>query len=226
MSVSTPPVPRKRGLGCLGIGCIILALLGLLAVIIIGSVYYEFHKEVLVLTTVTPPAIPPFNGSDDLYERTKQKMSDFVHDLKDHQAATIRLNGDEINVLIARDPDAIRNRIHAFVTLTNNEGRVQAGGPTDVIPFGLIKGRYFAVDASFEVQFDAGLRMVHLIPNDLHLGDPDSGTSLDSTQARSLIPLIDQTLNNSIRANSDGRNFLNQAKSIEIKDGQLVIQTQ
>jgi hypothetical protein len=227
MSVSTPPVPRKRGLGCFGIGCLILALVGLLVVIILGSAYYAIHKEIIAVTSDTPPAVPPFTGSDDLYERTKQKVSDFDHDLENHQAATIRLNSDEINVLISRDPNATKNQIHAFVTLANNDGRVQASGPTGVLTHGWIRDRYFNVDASFQVHFESDLRMVHLIPNSLQLGDKDStGTTLNSAQVNAFVPMIDQTLNDALRGNSDGRALLNQAKSIDIEDGELVIQTQ
>jgi hypothetical protein len=43
---------------------------------------------------------------------------------------------------------------------------------------------------------------------------------------RSFTPLLNQSLNNGIRNNPDAAALLDQTKSIEIKDGELVIQTQ
>src|SRR5471032_823507 len=102
MSVSTAPPPappKKKGLGCLGCGCLVLALLVILFVGLVAGACYWSYSEVIALTTTTPAAIPSFEGSDDLYQTTRQKLADFNHDVKNHQAATIRLSADEINTL-------------------------------------------------------------------------------------------------------------------------------
>ena len=231
MSISTAPPPappKKRGLGCLGCGCLVLALLVILFVGLVAGGTYLAYTKVVGLTSTTPAAVPTFNGSDDLYASARQKLADFDHDVKNHQAATVQLSADEINTLIARDPDVIKNNIHAFVTLVNNEGRVQASLPTDGLSHGIIKGRYFNLDASFGVDFDPQTKSVNLTPHALQFGNKVliGPNSENAAFMRSFTPAFNQSFNNAIRQNSDAAALLDQAKSIEIKDGALVIETQ
>jgi len=235
MSISTTPPPappKKRGLGCLGCGCLILALLAiLLAGLVAGGAYLGYTK-IVGLSSTTPAAIPSFNGSDDVYGAAKQKLADFDHDVKNHQAATIQLSADEINSLISRYPDVVNNHIQVFVTLTNNEGRIQANLPTDGLSQGLIKGRYFSLDASFEINFDPQTKSVNLAFHALQFGKANltghdaSNPSFNESFMRSFTPTFNQSFNNAVRNYPDGKALLDQAKSIEIKNGELVIETQ
>jgi hypothetical protein len=228
MSISTPPVQKKRGLGCLGCGCVALVLLVILFLALVGGIGYFGYAKTLSFTSTTPAAIPTFNDSDDLFQSARQKVADFDHDVKNHQAATIQLSADEINSLIDHNPDVAKNNLHAFVTLMNNEGRVQASLPTDALSYGMIKGRYFNLDTSFGVDFDSLTKSVNLIPRTLQFGDKaliGSGSNNEAS-TRSFAPVFNQSFNNAIRKNPDGAALLDQAKSIEIKDGQLVIETQ
>jgi hypothetical protein len=240
MSVSLPPPapPKKRGLGCLGCGCLVLALLVILFFGLVAGACYFGYEKMVSFTLPTPASIPSFDGDDNLYQTTLRKLADFDHDVKNHQAATIQLSADEINVLLARSPNVIKNNAHMFVTFMNNEGRLQASLPTDGVTYGIIKGRYFSTDTSFEVHFDPQTKSVNLIFHTLQFGNkiligPDSENTQTSANAafsqsfkRSFAPTFNQSFNSGIRQNSDGAALLDQAKSIEIQDGQLVIETQ
>jgi hypothetical protein len=238
MSVSTtypqsPVPPKKRGLGCLGCGCAALALLLIILVGLIGGVIYMGYKTTLSITSTTAPDIPSFNGGDDLFQKTEQKLADFDHDVKNHQAATIRLSADEINTLIAHNPGMTKKNVHAFVTFTDTEGRVQASFPTDVTSHGMMPGRYFSFDASFDVRFDSENKSVNLTPHAVQFGNlaligPNSDNDPRAqTFTRSfVVPLLNQSFNQGIRKNPDGAALLDQAKTIEIQDSQLVIETQ
>jgi len=228
MSVSTPPVQKKRGLGCLGCGCLVLALLVILFLAMVAGVGYLSYKGAVGLTSTTPASVPTFNGSDDLYRTAQQKLADLDHNVKNHQAGTVQLSADEINTLIARNPDAGKVNLHAFVTLTNNEARLQASLPTDALSHDILKGRYFNLDASFGVDFDPQVKSVNLILHALQFGnkvliDPNSN---NESFMRSFTPAFNQSFNNAIRNNPGGAAFLDEVKSIEIKDGELVIETQ
>jgi hypothetical protein len=231
MSISTTPPPappKKGGMGCLGCGCLVLALLAILFVGLVAGGAYLGYTKVVGLTSTTPADIPSFEGGDDLYQAAKQKVADFDHDVKNHQAATIQLSADELNALIAHAPDVTQNNLHLFVTLTDNECRLQASLPTDGLSHGIIKGRYFNFDASFEVHFDPGTRNVNLTFDALQFGDKVLLGEDASNQSfmRSFAPAFNQSFNNAIRQNPDGAALLDQAKSIEIQNGQLVIETQ
>lgn len=240
MSISTTPPPappKKKGLGCLGCGCLLLTLLAILLAGLMGGIAYWFYSGTIAVTTTTPAAIPSFDGDDDLYQTTLRKLADFDHDVKNHQAATIQFSADELNVLIARNPNVINNHLHAFVSLSDDEGRVQASIPTDALSDGFLKGRYFNFDASFEVHFDLTTKSINPTFHALQFGNkvlvgPNSNSGQTAANASLKQPLqlwltslIDQSFNNEIRQNPDGAALLDQAKSIEIKDGQLVIET-
>jgi hypothetical protein len=236
MSISTGPLatppPKKRGLGCLGCGCVVLALLAVLFFVMIGSLVYMANKSIDNLTSTTPPTIPSFDGGDDMYAKARQKLADFDHDVTNHQAATIRLSADELNTLIARDPDVVRNQIHAYVSMTDSEGRVQAGFPTGPISHGWVAGRYASFDVSFEVHLDQSAKSVAVTPHTIAVGDktlvgPNSENDQSAqTLMHSFVLNFNLQLNAGIRKNSDGAALLDQAKSIEIQGGQLVIETQ
>ena len=218
-------------MGCLGCGCLLLALLGFLFVAVIGLAVYGAYSTAMAMTTTEPVTLPAGNTSDDLYGRARQKLADFDHDVVNHQAATVNFSADEINSMLAHNPDMSKNRIQAVVSFTDNEARVQAAFPTDDVSRGLITGRYTSFDVSFEVHFDQVTKNVNIIPRSLQIGDkPILGAGAENDQAneammRLFTPTIDQQLNAAIRKSSDGASLLEQAQSIEVKGGQLVLQT-
>jgi len=190
------------------------------------------YTMALALTTATPASVPSSNASDDVYQAARQKVADFDHDVKNHQAATIQLSGDELNALVEHTPDITKNNIHAFVTLTDNEARLQANIPTDTLSHGLIPGRYVNFDTSLQVNFDSSTKSVNFTFNTLKFGDQTllGPASQNDPTTRSLIltytSIFNQSFNNGIRKNPDGAALLDEAKSIDIENGQLVISTQ
>jgi hypothetical protein len=223
MSISTPPPPapaKKRGMGCFGCGCLVLVLLVIIIGVIVGAGGYIGYKKALGLTSETPAEVPAITPSEDVYTAAKQKLTDFSHNVKNHQATTLQLSADDINTIIARDPDAVKNNIHAFVSFSGQEGRVQASMPLEALSQGLFKGRYANLDASFEVRFDTATKSVNLIGPDA----PDAKSA--QTFMNSFTPAFNQQFNLAIRKNPDAAALLDQTKSIEIQNGELVIETQ
>jgi hypothetical protein len=225
MSISTPPPPapqKKRGMGCLGCGCLILVLILILLLgLVVGAGYFGYTKA-LSLTSTTIGDVPSFNGSDDVYNTAQQKVAGFAHDVENHQAATIQLSADEINTLIARDPDIIRQQAHLFVTFTNDQAQVQGSIPTDAVAQGIIKGRYINFNTTFGVGFNAETKNINLDLHHLQIGDQTTPQNLLPTVQAEFGPFI----NVQLQKYPTTKNLLQQAKSIQIKDGLLVIETQ
>jgi hypothetical protein len=235
MSISTTPPPappKKRRLGCLGCGCLVVVLLVILFLGLVGGIGYWCYAEVVALTSATPSAVLSFDGGDELYASARQKLADFDHDVENHQAATIQLSADEINTLLARSTNVIKNNIHAFVTLADNEGRIQASLPTHALSRGLLGDRYVNLDTSFEVHFDLQTKSANLtfhalqFGNKVLMGQNASNSSLSQSATIWYTSIFNQSFNNGIRKNPDGAALLDQAKSIEIQNGELVIETQ
>jgi len=208
-------------MGCCGCGCLILALLAVLLVGLMGGGSYLLYKQALALTSTAPDPIPTFDGGDDVFNRAQEKMKAFNHDTQSHLAATIHLTADEINTLIARNPDFSRNKIHVFVTFNDDLARVQSSFPTDLLGGGILKGRYLNGDDTFGVLFDPDTKVVTLDLKSLRLGPND----IPEDKLPALQNVTDSVINSLLQKDPTAKGFLNQVSSIEIKKSELVIET-
>ncbi len=123
---------------------------------------YLAYNEGMKLTTTTPADITNVDGGDTVFRSAQQKIADFNHDVKNRQAATLTLSADEINTLIAENPEVKSRNIRANVVFSGKEARLQCSVPTDSItPLrGSLPGRYANFDTTFEVQFDPGTKSI------------------------------------------------------------------
>jgi len=209
-------------MGCLGCGCLVLVLLVILVVGLVAGGCYLGYEKMVGFTSTTPADVPSFNGSDDVYNAAEQKITAFEHDVQNHQAATIQLSGDEINTLIARDPEMIRQKVHLFVTLTNDLARMQGSVPTSVFAHGFLKDRYLNFDSTFGLGFNSDVKSVDIALHHLQVSDQAAPENLlPSAQV-----YIGALLNANLQQSPATKDLLQQAKSIEIKDGELTIETQ
>jgi hypothetical protein len=224
MAIPPPPgtVQKKKGMGCLGCGCLILGLLALLFIALVGGILYVGSSNLTSLTSATPTDVPSFDGGDDVYNATRQKIIDFQHDLKNSQAATLTLSADEINTLIAHSPDIAAAKVRVFVSMSGDQARVQFCAPTDALSGGMLKGRYLTGDVSFGLNFDPAAKTLDMKFQNLQFGNRTIPQNYLPVAEAEVNPALNQTL----QKTDDGRNLVNNAKSIEIKDGQLVIETQ
>ncbi len=217
-----PPPPKKRKFGCCGCGCLILGLLLFLFVGLVAGLGYLGYTNMLAFTSTSPAAIPFFDGSDDLYNTANTKLTAFNHDVLNHQAATIHLSGDEINTLIARDADLRKKNIHLFVTFSDTQARLQSSIPTEALTENLVKKRYLNADISFGVDFDSATKALLLELLAAQIGQTDlPKDNLPMVQTE-----INPALNAVLRNDPTMKLLLDQAKSIEIKDNELVIVTE
>jgi hypothetical protein len=226
MSVSTPPppaAPRKKSvLGCLGCGCGLLLLLFLLfAGLIVGSCYYGYEK-LSGFTSATAADIPAYSGGDDVFNSAQQKVNEFNDDLQNHQASSLQLSADEINALLTHDPDLIKAQARIFVTLTNDQAQVQGSIPTNAFLEGLLKDRYINFDTTFGLGFNTDAKNIDLALHHLQVGDQTMPDKMLPTLQAEIIAI----LNAEVQKDPVGKNLLQQAKTIQIKDGLLDIETQ
>ena len=232
----TPPavvvVKEKRGLGCFGCGCLILVLLILLFLGGIGAVCYGGYTQILAITSPTPATIPTFDGGDAAFNQARQKLDEFNQNLKGHLPTTVQFSADELNTLISRSPGFDHNQVHLFVSMNGDQARLQACVPTDLFIHGLIKGRYVHLDSTFGLKFDPLTHTLLFLPSNLQAGDHvvydanDSQNASTQSIMQMYIANFNEMLTASIRKSPEGDSLIGQAKSIEIKNSALVIETQ
>lgn len=155
--IEGPPPPPKRGMGCLGKGCLILSCF-IIFLIIAGAIglYFGFktHSAVLrsvlwakkahVLSQEAAP-VPQFETTEENIKTAEEKWRSFEN-TRD-QPAHIELTADDINNLIAKNRHAHGK---VFVQIEGNRLHVQTS-----VPLGeyLSGGRYY-LNGDIVVQSD------------------------------------------------------------------------
>jgi hypothetical protein len=227
MSVTTSPPPvvvkEKRGPGCLGCGCGILLIILLLAAVLVGAMLWEVKKTGAAVTSTTPGQVPTYDGGDAMFQEADQKFDDFTSALGNGQPASLVLNANEINTLLAHDPDIAEYGAHLFVALPDdNSIDLKAALSGSVVPFGLLKGRYSNLEVDFTPAFDPSTKSVVIT---LHQLKSDKET-MPASDLTALQTELNTLLGIELEQSPGSKNFLDHAKSITVQNGQIDIETQ
>ena len=151
--------PPRRGLGCLGRGCLILVVFAVvLGIACFAGMYWGLHRHSAVfhglywLTKAqaigqTPVPVPGFTASDAQIQSVHERCEDFEQKARAGQAAELELTADDINTLIATNQDT---RGKVFVSIDGDRLLCQAS-----VPLGELLGRsgyYFNGDIVVELK--------------------------------------------------------------------------
>jgi len=145
--IEGPPPREKRGMGCVGKGCLILACF-IVFLIIAGAIglYFGMRTHSAVLHSFywakkmhvlaqEPSPVPQFETTNENISAANRKWE--ADDRTRNEPAHIELSADDLNNLIARNRHA---RDKAFVTIEGNRLRIQIS-----VPLGEYtrRGRYY-----------------------------------------------------------------------------------
>jgi hypothetical protein len=221
--MALPPVQvqKKRGLGCVGCGCSVFAAIVILLVALVAASSYYFYKAALSYTGTAAVPVPQFDGGDQVFNTAGQKIIAFEQALQGGQPASLHLNADEINTLIARDPSFAKLRGQLFVTLNNDEATVQTSLLLSNVESVVLTDRYLNGTATFALYFDPADKSIHIDLHRAHLQDRDlPGTFTDGFN-KSAGPMLNQKL----QADPAARDFINSLQKMTVENGELVIET-
>jgi hypothetical protein len=233
MATISPAAPEKKsGCGCFGCGCAVLVVIALLLVGAVVGAGYMAYQGISAASSATPGDIPAFNATDEGFQAVQQKIATFQQALNSHQPATLTLTGDDLNNLLAHDPDITRKNIHVYASLDGNTGRIQTSIPSEAMLQNALKGRYFNIDSSFALTFDPTTKSVVVSPQTMQVGDkvllgPNADNSSFATGfVKGFVPSFNQSFNQGLRKNPNAAALLDQAQTITIQNSSLVITTQ
>ncbi len=115
------PPPTRQGMGCVAKGCItVVAIVMVLGVLFVGAATYLFHN-LPAFHTASPVAIRTFPASDAQYQDVLARETAFIKALNAGQAGTLALSADDLNTLVARDPDWKDVRGKMYLSIEKNE---------------------------------------------------------------------------------------------------------
>jgi len=212
--------PRRQGLGCFARGCLIVLVFAIvLGIACFAGVYWGFQRHSAIVHGIywlakthsigdAPVSLPEFSASDAQIQNVRERWEDFEQKTRAGQPAEIELTADDINTLIATNPD-VRGKV--FVVIDGNQLRLQAS-----VPFGELIGRrgyYFNGDITVEFKGAESLGNPQL--NRIIVNGEQVPSGLLNWKYRSR-PLRDYV--------GDYRNEFN-IGTIEVRDGKLILRS-
>src|SRR5919204_1009421 len=109
--------PPRRGLGCFARGCLILLVFAIvLAIACFAGVYWGFQRNSAIMHGIywlakthsiadASVPVPEFTASDNQIQSVRERWQDFEQKARAGQPAEMELTADDINTLIAKNPD-------------------------------------------------------------------------------------------------------------------------
>lgn len=205
----------KHRRGWLHYGCI--GGLVLLLVIVIGGLLglYYARKMFNDFTDAQPMPLPQVQMSRAEIDQVEQRLEAFRQALRTGKPTVpLTLSADEINALVANNPDFNALKDKFYVTISGNQLNGQLSMPMESAGLSIFRGRYFNGTGTFSVSLHNGrmrLSALSLIVK----GKPVLEVYMDEIRKHNLA----ESINRQPRAAA----ALERLQDIRVKDGKLII---
>jgi hypothetical protein len=218
-------VQKKEGRGCFFYGCLIFVTL-----IVVGGGalaaggYYLWGKfnaiiteQVVPLTETEARPIPTVAGTPDQYRDIKGRVDRFYADLDGGKPASLSLSADEINILIANDPEMKGLKGHVLVEMAGDEVGAQVSAPLSALPLPQLQNRFLNGSVKFTVGTGANNRPGVYLKHVEARGRTLPGDVLNKLQSQNLYE-------KGIEKDDSGK--LQRITGLRVEDGRLLIEGQ
>lgn len=210
--------PRKRG--CFFYGC--LALIVTVLILAVGSVLlYRYAKgkidqTVAEYTDPAPAQLEKGDASPAKVRAVQARIEAFRQGVASGQPQELALTADEINTLLASQPDLQELANMVYVIIEGDQLKGQLSFPLPDVPPLKLKGRYLNGLATFDVkvnQGDADIRIKDIVP-----------------KGKTLPPQVLQELRKHDLAeyllrDAQAASALRQIDSVEVKDAKVIVRS-
>jgi hypothetical protein len=211
---------KKGGRGCLFYGCItavVLAVAAIIAVFFAYSYGRDKYKELVAeYTSSEPAALPQIEMTAEQMQAVRARIDRFGETLNQGERAELILTADELNALIATDPEFADVRGKLYVTLEGDRIKSRVSFPLDDSQLESLKGRYLNGTADLQ----AGLRNGELI------------VKIDTIEVNGkklpmqLMNLIRQeNLADQFASSPASKRTIQKLEHVEVQDGRLLIRS-
>jgi hypothetical protein len=138
MNIWVEAPPQRKGLGCLGRGCLILLVFVIvLAIAGFAGMYWGLHRHSALFYgsywlaktrsfAEAPTPVPQFSGSEQQVQLAQERWQEFEQKTRAGQPAEIELSADDINALISTS-EGVRGKV--FVSIDGDLPRLQMSVP-------------------------------------------------------------------------------------------------
>lgn len=151
--MQTPP-PAPSGMGCFAKGCLILIVAAfVLVAAFVGGSLFVVNRGLHVFTATTPVQIESRPATSTELQRAEAKLESLRSAVRNRQETTIEFDANDINALIANDPDFRGARGHVRVGIANSIASLDVSAPLDSIHSNWLKNRWFNGNLQFAFSY-------------------------------------------------------------------------
>jgi hypothetical protein len=201
---------QKKKRSWLFYGCSTLIVVVLLLAVLGVLILVYFQKS---LTDTNPASLPTSHVSEEQSRQLRERVDSFRDAVQSHrQVPPLILTSDEVNALIATDPDCEPMKNHLHVNFEGNFAKAQFSFPTEQL--GLPKGRYLNGTGTFTLSLRNGV---------LRLNAKDLLVKRRALPKDIAKHFENKNLADAINENPRAQAAFDRLQGIEIKDSKLVI---
>ena len=216
MTYEETPAPEiKKRRGCFFYGClsvvVLLFIVGIMALLLINYA----RNLINTYTDTSPMAMPGVEMPAADYAALEKRVETFKENLDQQKAVSpLVLSGEEINALIAHQPDTkgLKDRFHIAIEGDKIKGQVSI--PLGELRLPFTKGRYLNGAAAFKASLQNGILMVTAESIEVK-GKPLPETFMSEVRKENLAKDASR--------NPKHAEALRKIESLEVKDGKIII---
>lgn len=162
--------PPQRGIGCFGKGCLILiGFLIFLAIAFTGGTFLAVRFLRTSYFPTVPSHLPTSSATEEEQQAARKTWQDFENAARSHTTRRIEMSADQINALIAAEPDL---RGKAFVRIDDDTGHLQVNVALDHLR--LLRGHYMSAECTVQSAEDgdpARAQVTNIVVNGKPVGE-------------------------------------------------------
>jgi hypothetical protein len=207
--------PRQRG--CFFYGCVIASVLTVLLILVLAigayMVYRALNRTLEEYTATAPRDLPKLQMPEDERKSVVDRFEAFRKAVKDQTATEpLVLTGDDLNALVDHVPE-LKDRV--YFTIEGDKIKGQVSIPLSIfMDTSMTRGRYVNGQAEFKASLSDGVLVVILDSIEVNGKRPPE---------EAMANLRQQNLAKDLYKNPDNAEMVRRFKSLEIKDGKIII---
>ena len=117
--------------------------------VFVGGSFFVVNRAINAFTSTQPVQIQVRQATPAERQVAKAKLDTLRSAARNHQETTIEFNADEINALIANEPEFRGARGHVRVAIANSIASLDVSAPLDSMHWKRLKGRWFNGNIQF-----------------------------------------------------------------------------
>jgi hypothetical protein len=145
-------------------GC--LAALVLLLMVVLGGLFGLYYAKRMFrdFTDMNPAVFPSVRLSRPEIDQLQQRIDKYRQEVRQGKTTEpLKLTADEINALIATDPDLKPLKGKLYVTISGKQMDAQLSVPMESVGLPLFRGRYLNGTGTFDILLHNGRLHLHLL---------------------------------------------------------------